>query len=264
LCEYIDGQPSDCMTCTDCELTGRTTLFDCVVFELFNGCCRVIVFSTHPGGVINPGLCDIVTVVCELHEECSEPTCTVQIPENILAADNYGYQLPAYGYQGEVCFLSADADGDGVPDDDDNCPITPNGPEGGTCVEGDVGNTCMSNDDCVYGGFCSMNQEDSDSDGIGDACECEVDADCNDGLWCTGTEACVNNACVPGISPCDDSNPCTTDPCDENNDMCLVKGCAAISPADPCCGDPVCEGTDFCVAKVTLKPGDKIELFEGA
>ena len=48
ICGYIDTEPSDCMRCIDCELTERTTLFDCFVRELPNGCCRVIVLSKHP------------------------------------------------------------------------------------------------------------------------------------------------------------------------------------------------------------------------
>jgi hypothetical protein len=103
LCEYINGQPSDCMTCLDCAITERTTLFDCVVNELANGCCRVLLFSMSPGGLINPGLCDIVTVF-EFPSECSSQVCTEQIPENIVVSGDSGVQLPALGLPGEVCF----------------------------------------------------------------------------------------------------------------------------------------------------------------
>jgi thermitase len=64
-----------------------------------------------------------------------------------------------------------DADDDGIGDDCDNCPEAPNGPDGGTCTEGDVGNNCTKDDDCGTDGFCSMGQEDSDEDGTGDACD---------------------------------------------------------------------------------------------
>jgi hypothetical protein len=53
----------DCLTCIDCELTERTVMFDCVVLELPDGCCRVIMFCKNPGCAINPGICNIVTVV---------------------------------------------------------------------------------------------------------------------------------------------------------------------------------------------------------
>ena len=257
LCEYdMDEEQIDCLECTDCELSERTGMFDCAVLELPNGCCRVILFCKNPSCVINPGLCDIITVVHEPYGGCTGPMCALQVPENIIASDDGGFQLPAYGLQGDVCFLAADTDGDGVPDGDDNCPITPNGPEGGTCVGGDLRSACMNSGDCVYGGFCSMNQEDENSNGAGDACECENNAECDDGLFCNGIESCVSNECVPGISPCDDGNPCTTDTCDEVNDSCLDKECVAVSPEDSCCDDPVCEGIGLCVAEITLNPGD--------
>jgi hypothetical protein len=64
----------------------------------------------------------------------------------------------------------SDIDGDGI-DDDDNCPNTPNGPDLGTCAAGNVGSTCHTHSDCGTGGFCSMDQEDTDEDGIGDVCD---------------------------------------------------------------------------------------------
>ena len=73
--------------------------------------------------------------------------------------------------------LVADYDADGVLDDEDNCPVIPNGPELGTCLPGsdEAGNTCTSNDDCGSSipsiEPCSMNQEDTDEDGFGDVCD---------------------------------------------------------------------------------------------
>jgi hypothetical protein len=113
LCEYDpEGNPLDCMECIDCELTERTTMFDCVVLELPNGCCKVILFCKNPGCAINPGLCDIVTVVYKtfpLSPECPGTDCITQIPENIVVSDYDGFQLNAAGLQGEVCpFICGD------------------------------------------------------------------------------------------------------------------------------------------------------------
>jgi hypothetical protein len=77
------------------------------------------------------------------------------------------WDIGAYEYNSD----QADSDGDGISDTYDNCPASPNGPEGGTCICGNEGELCMSNGDCGDCGFCGMNQEDTDSDGIGDVCD---------------------------------------------------------------------------------------------
>jgi hypothetical protein len=70
-----------------------------------------------------------------------------------------------------------DSDGDGIPDNEDNCPNKPNGPNLGTCSPSsdNPGITCTSDADCVIGcstnGKCSLNQEDTDFDGKGDVCD---------------------------------------------------------------------------------------------
>lgn len=69
--------------------------------------------------------------------------------------------------------ISDDRDRDGIPDDVDNCPNKPNGPDGGTCSGGGTGEFCKSNGDCGCMGYCTLDQEDTDGDGIGDVCEGE-------------------------------------------------------------------------------------------
>jgi hypothetical protein len=62
-------------------------------------------------------------------------------------------------------------DDDGIPDDVDNCPAMPNGPDGGTCSAGTIGDPCMKHGDCGCEGYCSKDQEDIDEDGYGDVCD---------------------------------------------------------------------------------------------
>ena len=70
----------------------------------------------------------------------------------------------------------SDADNDGIPDSEDNCPGKPNGPTLGTCTPSSdkAGATCHSDAECVNGcssnGTCSLNQEDTNGDGVGDVC----------------------------------------------------------------------------------------------
>jgi hypothetical protein len=70
-----------------------------------------------------------------------------------------------------------DTDGDGVTDDTDNCLTIPNGPNGGTCSEGAIGDSCTSNGNCGCLGECSMDQENNDYDSLGDVCDPDIDGD---------------------------------------------------------------------------------------
>jgi hypothetical protein len=124
-------------------------------------------------------------------------------------------------------------DGDGIPDVDDNCPATPNGPLIGTCSEGDVGKTCVSNEACGVGGFCSRNQEDTyppQGNGIGDACDCEGNFNCAVDQDVDGSDAALFKADFGRsvmIEPCTNEAPCNGDfNCDgdaDGTDAALFK-----------------------------------------
>lgn len=71
---------------------------------------------------------------------------------------------------------------------------------------------------------------------------CQSDAQCDDGLYCTGVETCVNQTCVAGAPVvCNDGVSCTTDACNEATDAC------AAPPNDALCSDSsVCNGAETC------------------
>jgi len=96
----------DCLQCIDCELTERTVMFDCATIELPNGCCRVIMFCKNPGCAINPGECNIVTVVMQTKpdapEECGQD-CIIEELTGIVASDYDGFSLLGTGVAGSVC-----------------------------------------------------------------------------------------------------------------------------------------------------------------
>lgn len=76
-----------------------------------------------------------------------------------------------------------DTDSDGIPDAEDNCPFTANGPSLGTCTViyfGKVmgtGDNCTDNSMCSEGETCQMEQGDCNGNSIGDVCECYADFD---------------------------------------------------------------------------------------
>ncbi len=75
---------------------------------------------------------------------------------------------------------------------------------------------------------------------------CGRDADCDDGLFCTGAETCdvTAGACHPGTPPVvDDGVPCTTDACDEVADAVVHR------PVDAACDDDEVCTTDRCDAE---------------
>ncbi len=86
---------------------------------------------------------------------------------------------------------------------------------------------------------------------------CRSAADCNDGLFCNGTETCVNRTCQPGTPPCaDDGIFCNgRKSCNEANDVCQNSGnpCPATVTCDEeqnactgCIQDAECDDGKFC------------------
>lgn len=67
---------------------------------------------------------------------------------------------------------------------------------------------------------------------------CTTDINCDDGLFCTGSEICVENYCQPGMDPCYDQL------CDEENNVCLsFEFCST----DEDCDDGLfCNGQEKC------------------
>ena len=82
---------------------------------------------------------------------------------------------------------TGDADGDGIPNDQDNCWTMQNGPYGGFCAkqlnqnlfEIELSQPCTWHNQCTAGYFCELYQIDSNENGLGDVCECESDFDCD-------------------------------------------------------------------------------------
>jgi hypothetical protein len=71
--------------------------------------------------------------------------------------------------------------------------------------------------------------------------KCSEDADCDDGVYCNGTETCDQSTkkCKSGTAPkCDDSVDCTADVCDEAS-----KACAHVPDSTKCAVGQACSAT---------------------
>jgi hypothetical protein len=120
--------------------------------------------------------------------------------------------------------ITDDLDTDGIANGEDNCYDTPNGPDLGTCTVGlsyRIARPCTSNSECGMGGFCSMNQEDTNGDGAGDACSlCEVDFNCDGNVDASDVNPFLGDFGRSTFNnPCTNADPCNGDVnCDNNVD----------------------------------------------
>jgi len=200
---------------------------------------------------------------------------------NIAASGLRGEE--SAGYAGAKIFRLVsgapdDIDGDGELDTADNCPSVPNGSSEGTCISGAEyrGVACTIHADCGIGGFCSLNQEDSDSDevgdvcdncpgignqnqedtyppqgnGIGDACECEADFDCDGDVDAEDVTTFLDDFGRNQYNnPCEIENPCNGDfECDSDVDATdvtkFLEDFGRNQYNDQC---PACKAWDWCV-----------------
>ncbi|MDX1776637.1 MAG: hypothetical protein R3297_08640, partial [Desulfobulbales bacterium] len=89
--------------------------------------------------------------------------------------------------------------------------------------------------------------------------ECLEDADCDDLLFCTGVETCVDGVCVAGTPvDCNDGVDCTEDTCDEDADACVH------TPNDGFCDDSdVCNGQETCDPVNGCQSGTPLDCDDG-
>jgi hypothetical protein len=136
-------------------------------------------------------------------------------------------------------------------------------PDGASCSDGDV---CNGSETCL-GGACQPGTPLNCADVnpcTADSCNsllgvCQHVAvpngtPCDDTTVCNGLEVCLAGICLPGTPlDCDDSNPCSADPCDP------VAGCQnTLLPDGAACDDGVfCNGSDTCLgAACVVHAGD--------
>ena len=89
---------------------------------------------------------------------------------------------------------------------------------------------------------------------------CDDPADCDDGVFCNGVEACVGGACQAGTAPeCDDAVECTDDTCDNSTDACMnVPNHNACDDGQYCNGAETCDVVEGCLAGTPVDCDDGV------
>jgi hypothetical protein len=208
----------------------------------------------------NPDSCD-GSGTCATNAEPQGVACGDSIDtecDNPDSCDGQGSCADNAEPQGTPCGNPADSECDNADSCDGSGQCDPNIPPAGApcgdptdtfCTDPD---TCNGNGDCQDNDFqCPPGQICFNSVGGAACVDCLDNADCNDGLFCNGVETCDGFFCSAGTSPCDDSNPCTVDTCNESNQTCTN---VPDDNADPDDGI-FCNGVDFCSNGVVITPG---------
>jgi len=89
--------------------------------------------------------------------------------------------------------------------------------------------------------------------------ECTTDPECDDGLYCNGTETCNAGTCEAGTPvDCADGVACTVDSCNETTDSC------ESTPSDALCDDGLfCDGAETCDAVLGCQAGTPVDCTDG-
>ncbi|MGB0716526.1 MAG: hypothetical protein ACPGXK_11640, partial [Phycisphaerae bacterium] len=217
LCDPADGFCKDCLVNADCDDGDICTDDTCDA-----GVCM---FTD------NNASCDDMNN-CTENDACDAGTCAG-------SPVDCGVQLcdPADGFCKD-CLVNTDCD------DSDDC--TDDTCDAGSCVYTDNTAACDDGDNCTEldscdGGVCAgtpvvcgPTETCDPSDGV--CKECLIDADCDDDNVCT-TDTCEANSCVRtnNMEPCDDGVFCN------GTDTCMNGTCSSHS-GDPC-GSGTCNET---------------------
>ncbi len=259
-----DGNPCTADACDeDSDTCLNTNLADGTVCD-DNAYCTT-------GDVCTAGLCaGAVPRDCADGNACTMDTCneTIDACENPPMVDGTPCDDGQYCTMSDTC-AAGTCVGTGARDcsDSDQCTsdacddvadacVNANVPDGTVCSDGlfcTLGETCNSGvcgngtaRDCSDGNPCTQDVC-NDTSGTCDHLNLSDGTTCDDGQFCTLSDACQQGICTGTINPCDDGNGCTLDSCDENADSC-VNDSSAMDGAG-------CDDGHFCTIQDSCTGG---------
>ena len=178
------------------------------------------------------------------------PEAEFKAATHLVAGEGIGSKIQHHRDAADIAgATSDDANSNGIPDECDACvfdtdcddDVFCNGAEScnvDTCTNGmipcELGQLCDEEFDLCQpdGSDCNTNgvgdaydialgtSADLNSNGVPDECDaCVMDADCDDGLYCTGIETCNIDTCAPSSNPCLIGQTCV-----EESDTCAPTG----------------------------------------
>ena len=233
--------------------------------------------------VCNEDTNNCAEVGCTTNEECDDELYCTGIETCNTGTGNCVAGTPVN------CNDSVDCTTDSCNEGMDRCDNTPNN---AACSDGLFCNgneVCDQQNGCVAGTpvscaddglFCngteSCNEASDSCVSSGDPCTtpgticneetnsceqapgCEADAECDDGLYCTGAETCVEGTCQNGTAVnCNDNVDCTVDSCNESTDSCdHAPDNAVCDDGNFCNGNEICDAVNGCLPGETVNCTD--------
>ncbi len=246
-----DPCPDDALFCNgaeSCDETGDVCLHSgtpCPDDGLF--CTGVESCDETTDQCLPPGdPCSDDGLFCNGMESCDEVGDQCLQPGNPCADDGlFCNGVPTCDETTDACL------GPVVPCLDDG--LFCNGTE--SCDE--VGDQCLqSGTPCPDDGLFCTGIESCDE--VADQCLQSGDPCPDDGLFCNGSESCddAGDECLHSGSPCaPDGDDCTSDLCNETDDLCTYP-CGAVNNQDACCVAPICAQEPVCIEPCTDNDGD--------
>ena len=108
--------PDTFLTCTGCEIVGRTpSEFNCSAVERPDGCCRISFARSLSGTFIDTGTGPVVTINYSVDMSAPTGACRILDPQQVLVASVANTPLDVDATPGDFCFTSPPPSQSSIP-----------------------------------------------------------------------------------------------------------------------------------------------------